>query len=455
MGTLLFLIGSPLSAAKPVKTDVTKEKKVPRGKQTSPIVEETSDTTAPVITLNGSNPMDITQGDTFTDPNAIATDDTDGSVTVSASGSVDTSTVGTYTITYTASDSAGNSASKIRTVNIAIAPIVEETPICTVGDAALEGILKDSTTGVALANVKVSIGGCATTTDEQGFYTLQNIAVNERAIVTFKSDGYYTNSKIMSIKQYLDETTLTPNYLEFAIDKYGAQNNDYSQNEKLWQYSFGIKIPGGIYTDSNGNDYTGNVIASVAYEDVSTDKGRDAFPGAYEGKNSNGVVVPFVSYGFMVIDLNDETGAVLGTSDDIILTFNSAGATIEIIPLWYYDYTQGIWIEEGYATRLPDGKYGGTISHPGTWSLSQPIEDAPGIYTDRIVYTDGTPVKNLRVYAVGKNWIRTDLDTDENGVFEIEVIPDSNFQLKAYNYRDKCEAVYDGTIQAIASGETI
>ena len=114
-----------------------------------------------------------------------------------------------------------------------------------------------------------------------------------------------------------------------------------------------------------------------------------------------------------------------------------------------------MWSEEGYAELQPDGTYQGEISHTGSWSLNLPIENALGIYRARIVYEDGTPAKGVRVHTSGINWIRTDLSTDVDGIFEIEVIPESNFQLKAYNYRDKCEAVYDGTIQAIASGEII
>ena len=304
--------------------------------------------------------------------------------------------------------------------------------------------------GIPLSNVEVTIGSHTTTTDAQGFYELKDIAVSDKAVVTFKHESYYLNSEIIAIKGYSNGTTLSPNYLEFALDKYDDSQNDDSQNEKLWSENFGIEIPGGIYTDEEGNDYSGNVIAEVAYEDVSTEKGRDVFPGAYEGKNSNDVIVPFVSYGFMVIDLKDENGTALNISGDIVLTFHTAiGATADIIPLWYYDYAQGVWIEEGYATRLADGKYEGTVSHPGTWSLSQPIEDAASVYTDRILYPDGTPVTNLRVHAVGNNWIRTDLSTDENGEFEIEVIPGEDFKLKAYHYEDKYGAE-SGTIPAVA-----
>ncbi len=80
------------------------------------------DTTAPVITIKGNNPETVIQGDTYTDAGATATDDIGGTVAVTTTGSVDTSTVGTYTITYTAKDNAGNTATETRTVNVVLAP---------------------------------------------------------------------------------------------------------------------------------------------------------------------------------------------------------------------------------------------------------------------------------------------------------------------------------------------
>ena len=49
-------------------------------------------------------------GDTYEDAGAAATDNVDGSVTVTTSGGVDTSSPGVYVLTYTAKDAAGNSA---------------------------------------------------------------------------------------------------------------------------------------------------------------------------------------------------------------------------------------------------------------------------------------------------------------------------------------------------------
>gem|GEM_PF-793928 len=82
------------------------------------------DTTPPVITLNGDNPMTVERGSIFTDPGATVTDSCDSSVTVIATGTVDTSVVGVYTITYTATDVSGNSTTVTRTVNV----VISDTP---------------------------------------------------------------------------------------------------------------------------------------------------------------------------------------------------------------------------------------------------------------------------------------------------------------------------------------
>lgn len=66
------------------------------------------DTTAPIIILNGSSPMQVYINDVFADPGYNCTDNYDTSCSVTVSGTVDTSTAGTYTLSYDAVDSSGN-----------------------------------------------------------------------------------------------------------------------------------------------------------------------------------------------------------------------------------------------------------------------------------------------------------------------------------------------------------
>ena len=81
------------------------------------------DSTAPVITVIGANPATVELGTSYSDAGATA----DTGELVSSSGSVDTNTVGTYTISYSAIDSWGNIGTATRTVNVVdtTAPVVK------------------------------------------------------------------------------------------------------------------------------------------------------------------------------------------------------------------------------------------------------------------------------------------------------------------------------------------
>lgn len=82
--------------------------------------EDGEDTEAPVITLNGDNPMELEVGEVYEEPGATAEDNVDGDLTdeIEISGEVNTEEPGEYTVTYTVSDAAGNEATETRTVHV-------------------------------------------------------------------------------------------------------------------------------------------------------------------------------------------------------------------------------------------------------------------------------------------------------------------------------------------------
>ncbi len=86
------------------------------------------DTIAPILQLIGSNPAStnlvvyetIPAVDAYADPGAVANDNVDGNITESiiVTGLVNTKTVGSNKLIYTVTDTAGNSTSVIRNVNV-------------------------------------------------------------------------------------------------------------------------------------------------------------------------------------------------------------------------------------------------------------------------------------------------------------------------------------------------
>ena len=84
----------------------------------APVNPPVSDTTPPTITMVGAEAINHEQGTAYDDQGASASDSVDGAVSVSSSGEVG-NTAGVYTITYSASDAAGNTATATRTITVA------------------------------------------------------------------------------------------------------------------------------------------------------------------------------------------------------------------------------------------------------------------------------------------------------------------------------------------------
>ena len=78
---------------------------------------EIGDNEAPVITLNGDENIAIYQNSGYNDAGATVVDNCDA-VELVTEGSVNTNTVGTYEIKYSATDNSGNAASAKRTVQV-------------------------------------------------------------------------------------------------------------------------------------------------------------------------------------------------------------------------------------------------------------------------------------------------------------------------------------------------
>jgi len=94
-----------------------------------------TDTTPPVITLNGFHINAVAWGSSYSDAGATATDNLDGPVSVSTSGAVNTAKPGTYTITYSAKDAANNEATATRTVTV-------QAPSSVVGPDGLSPLMR-------------------------------------------------------------------------------------------------------------------------------------------------------------------------------------------------------------------------------------------------------------------------------------------------------------------------
>ncbi|HEU4717880.1 MAG TPA: immunoglobulin-like domain-containing protein [Bacteroidia bacterium] len=186
------------------------------------------DTTAPTLSITGGNDQTFSLNSSFTNPTATATDDQDGDVStkISVTGTVDANTKGNYTLTYSVSDAAGNTASQDVTIHIVndaefLAGTYAADDTCqvswvspytmsmstsnTVNDAITVNNLSNFGTGINLnATVNISgssitfsapqtIGSLGSLNSGSGTYTHNGTAVNANLVWQW-TDG--TNTEV-------------------------------------------------------------------------------------------------------------------------------------------------------------------------------------------------------------------------------------------------------------------
>ncbi len=118
--TRAVIVGNPDGAVNVGTGSVTSGVSVVSTTTVATTTPTTPDTTPPIVTLNGAAAIQIQVGDTFIDPGATAMDSVDGNLTskIRETGVVATTTPGIYTLTYSVTDTAGNTGTASRVVTV-------------------------------------------------------------------------------------------------------------------------------------------------------------------------------------------------------------------------------------------------------------------------------------------------------------------------------------------------
>lgn len=189
-----------------------------------------------------------------------------------------------------------------------------------------------------------------------------------------------------------------------------------------------ITIPPSSLVTATGAAYTGAAKIAVTAFDPSTRTGQDAFPGRFEGVQTNGTTIPFRSLGFVDFSPVTDAGAPLqlkpGARADIIIPVSpvqlaTAPATI---PLWFFNPQDSKWHEEGSAV-LSGGAYRATITHFSIWNCDVGVYRAYVIGRVINCADAGQPVRGARVSIRNLNagWTSGEDSTPAEGTFRIPV----------------------------------
>ena len=317
------------------------------------------DNTAPVIARTGAATVTLTLGDPYTDEGATATDDVDSSVVVTTdSSAVLIGTAGTYTVTYTAMDAAGNDATQVsRTVIVqpALAFVVGEEPALTssnAGDYAIDGDTLSLTfsVNVALASAPTVIiaGQGATVTGTGNSYTATYVVASAQVTAL---DGALATYDIGAMT--------------------AADNAANTFDPDAVDSRFQIDVSAPVITLTDDNPASNTVAVGTAYPD----------PGATATDNvdSSVVVTP------------DNSAVLIDTAGTYIVTYNAmdaAGNAADTV-------TRTVTVTAPVANIAPTADAG---------------PDQPSVTTGATVTLDGTDSTDSDGTIQRYEWVHTSTD---------------------------------------------
>lgn len=192
------------------------------------------DATAPMIQLLGEEEIILQVGQVFADPGFTATDDVDGdlSAAVTVEGTVDTETVGVYTLTYSVSDAAGNRAEMKRTVEVTAIPDPDKVIYLTFDDGPgpyteeLLGVLKKYNVKATFFVVNTGHLDLLPKIVEQGHTIAVHTLTHDYSKMYVSEEAYFNDLYAMQ-KIIKDKTGVTTTMLRFPGGSSNAGSKEY------------------------------------------------------------------------------------------------------------------------------------------------------------------------------------------------------------------------------------
>jgi hypothetical protein len=272
-----------------------------------------SDTTAPVITLMGNETQIIEINEPYVELGANATDNKDGDLTANITidnSSVDTSIAGNYTVIYSVSDAAGNTAEANRTIMVLeeVCDFIDndmDGEIDEIGCANIYGIVSDADTGLPIegANISFYSKSVYDVYYDSGDYSL--LVPKETPDAVTDATGLYNVSILEGDYHIVIQSSNEKDFNVKANKSQGSLKHDVEIDEDRGNHDFNAEghiLYSGEYEYNDENLYAcGDVMKFMMFgvnngiEDetitfVVQDHSSDGSPGApivYEGNLSN------------------------------------------------------------------------------------------------------------------------------------------------------------------------
>lgn len=317
--------------------------------------------------------------------------------------------------------------------------------------ASLIGVVVDENE-TPLPGTVVRIGTAVTTTNEEGRYVFNDVAMNAKGThVMATRTGFFPGSD----RIYPTNNSRHTNVIKL-LNRTLAGTVDVNGGEISVEGAL-VSFPNNAFAYPSGLLYDGSVNVYATWLDPTADDLGEFMPGGLFGLTEEGGFTTMASFGMLMVELEDNEGneLELALSKKATLHFPvpaelQAGATAEI-PLWFFDEQDGIWIEEGSAT-LDGTTYVGEVSHFTSWNVDFPFGTSTVDISGCLEYADGAPAINtnftITTGPASNDTIYTAVfgRTDAEGNFAGPIPAGENLTLNTYDECGNVESVPLGII---------
>ena len=283
----------------------------------------------------------------------------------------------------------------------------------------------DNSTGAQVSTAQVSVVGSAltTSTNVEGKAQLQKVAVG-RSVIKISKMGYADQFITVDLadKQELTGVVIQLIPLQFA----GAVSALTGGTINLTASTAQVVIAPNSLRRADGQAIQGDVKVSIAL--INTAQDVRNMPGdlATQVNNSR---APLESFGAMVIDLRDNTGAkvelIANQLANIRIPLMARGTAPATIPLFYFDPIRGYWLQDGNRTLTLQQDVSGNWFYAGVSSTLNTVNaDIPYQTTNVagcLADSTGKRVANAQILLEGKNYSGYSVaKTNSTGEFSIQ-----------------------------------
>ncbi len=290
----------------------------------------------------------------------------------------------------------------------------------------LAGQINDEN-GQGIPNVTVQVGNKIDQTDGNGIYLIEKANVNKsRAVVKATKAGYWNRSS-----GFIPSNS-TVQYCNLVMpQKAAASSIQSSVGGSVTSAGATVVFPVNAFVTSTGMTYNGTVNITSKHLPTSDPNFGALIPGGdlmAEDNASNSVKL--ISYGMIGVELTDNSGNPLQLGPGINATVQLPIASVQLssapttIPLWYFDETKSLWIEEGLATKQGNN-YVGQVGHFSWWNYDMSIP--PATIEGYVFDCEGNPVQNAKIFSDNSGL----LYTNQNGFYSGQIISGSSSTVKA------------------------